>query len=115
MIAYIDIVMTTGPGPDGEFVETEDDQGRSVGADHGLHWVQPAVGDLYWRLRVPASAFGRPDPSALSPRQIDDLAALVDPEMFKGTPDDYLHAPALARRNAARGVVLRIIDAATRT
>lgn len=54
MTEYIDVLMTKLPGPDGEFVETEDDQGRGVGSDHGLHWVKD--GDMY-RLRIPRAAF----------------------------------------------------------
>lgn len=54
---YIDVVMTCSPYADGEFVETEDDQGKGVGSDHGITWVAPTDDDPYWRLRIPATAF----------------------------------------------------------
>ena len=47
--------MTVLPGPDGEFVETEDENGHGIGRDRGLEWVD--AGDGFHRLRIPASAF----------------------------------------------------------
>ena len=55
---HIDVLMTVAPGPHGEFIETEDDQGNGVGPDRGLHWMPPKGDDPYWRLRIPATAYG---------------------------------------------------------
>ena len=58
MAQYVDVVMTVGPHPNGEFVELEDDQGLSVGSDNGIEWVEPTDTDPYWRLRIPWDAIG---------------------------------------------------------
>jgi len=54
--AYIDVLMTVLPHPEGEFVETHDDQDRGIGRDHGIEWV--TTQDEYARLRIPVQAFG---------------------------------------------------------
>jgi hypothetical protein len=44
--------MTVAPGPDGEFIEVENDQGYSIKAGE---WFQRSDG--YWVLRIEPSAF----------------------------------------------------------
>lgn len=53
--AYVDVVMTQGPSAEGEFVELEDPDGRSVGQDIGVTWIHTASDD-FWRLRIPLTA-----------------------------------------------------------
>ena len=49
---YIDVIMHTPPGPDSDFIEVEDDTGRSIRAGE---WFQDNNG--YWRLRITPEAF----------------------------------------------------------
>lgn len=50
-VGYVDIVFDGPPGPEaGRFVEAESPAGRSVRAGE---WIEPGVGDEYWRLRMP--------------------------------------------------------------
>lgn len=51
---YVDVVLTRPPGPDSDFVELEDPQGRGLGASSGAEWVDR--GDGFAVLRIPVSA-----------------------------------------------------------
>lgn len=53
--AYLDVVLTRGPGPESDFVELEDEQGRSVGAPRAT-WV--SRDDAYAVLRIYAERTG---------------------------------------------------------
>lgn len=44
---YVDIVMTDAPGPTGQFVEVEDQDGRNIRVGK---WLQRDDG--YWALRI---------------------------------------------------------------
>lgn len=66
------VVMTKPPGPSGEFVELEDEQGRGVGpADTGVTWMQEGE---YWLLG-PFRPAGEFDPDAdVALKAIRDMA-----------------------------------------
>lgn len=49
-LTSLDVVMTTLPHAHGEFVELEDEHGRSVGTSSGIDWIDQ--GDT-WALRIP--------------------------------------------------------------
>jgi len=55
-LEYINFVMTVLPGPDGEFVETEDSSGRGVGIGA---WVLRGDGLFALRIPVPSASIRR--------------------------------------------------------
>jgi hypothetical protein len=48
--AYLDLVFTVAPHPDGEFVEAENRFGHGVSVGD---WIAPNDADRFWRLRMP--------------------------------------------------------------
>lgn len=56
MTEYVYVVMTRLPHADGEFVELEDEQGRGVGSNRGIEWVERPDGLV--ALRIPIGGEG---------------------------------------------------------
>ena len=68
---YLDVVLTRGPGPESDFVELEDERGRSVGA-HRAGWIDR--GDGLAVLRI----FLAPPTTEAAEDWADDLRSIFD-------------------------------------
>jgi len=80
-VTYIDIVLARGPGPESDFVEIEDSEGRSIrmgewiDRDDGLVSLRIPIEDgRNWRRAIEDALGLAADPDAHTP---DHLAAIV--------------------------------------